>query len=359
MIRARELLLTIIIFDSAMKYKSNSLLKMVSTIRISLFVAALTLLTACNGSSEIQGGDQLNQGTENLPGEGTENQPDEDTEEQPTEGTENQPDDDTEEQPTEGTENQPGDDTEEQPGEDTETDADTPNADLYLIIGQSNSAGRDTNFDHEGADAPSSEVLLFTDGNTFVTATQPLNESSGVRKTLEQGVHLGLEFGKAMNQDNGRQVYLVANSRGGTKITEWKKDRDTGFFENSVQRVKDAEAACSCALTGILWHQGEGNVSSSDGSYPAWYFTSLAEMIEEYRSELGEVPFIVGQLFQVDKNNNFNNDLRQVSDADFGASEVDWVSSESLTTLDGTHFDAASMRTFGSRYATVMQQFIN
>ena len=193
-----------------MKYKSNSLLKMVSTIRISLFVAALTLLTACNGSSEIQGGDQLNQGTENLPGEGTENQPDEDTEEQPTEGTENQPDDDTEEQPTEGTENQPdddteeqptegtenqpGDDTEEQPGEDTETDADTPNADLYLIIGQSNSAGRDTNFDHEGADAPSSEVLLFTDGNTFVTATQPLNEFSGVRKTLEQGVHLCLLY---------------------------------------------------------------------------------------------------------------------------------------------------------------------
>ena len=82
-------------------------------------------------------------------------------------------------------------------------------------------------------------------------------------------------------------------------------------------------------------------------------------MIEEYRDALGDVPFIVGQLFQVEKNENFNNDLRQVANADFEASDVDWVSSENLTTLDGTHFDAASMRIFGGRYATVMQRFID
>ena len=381
-----------------------------------IFTAALIMLTACGSGSEFQESDQISQGaeenqpvdgtdnqpdesadnqpvdgtdsqpdegadnqpdegTDSQPDEGTDNQPDEGTDSQPDEGTDSQPDEGTDSQPDEGTDNQPDEGTDSQPEEgadnqpeegtdnqpdgDNETAGETADADLFLIIGQSNSAGRDTNFDHNGADAPSSEVLLFTDGNTFETATQPLNEYSGVRKTLEQGVNLGLEFGKSMNLDNGRMVYIVANSRGGTKVTEWKKDRDTGYFENSVQRVKDAEAACSCTLAGILWHQGEGNVSSTDGSYPAWYFSSLAEMIEEYRDALGDVPFIVGQLFQVEKNENFNNDLRQVANADFEASDVDWVSSENLTTLDGTHFDAASMRIFGGRYATVMQRFID
>ena len=169
---------------------------------------------------------------------------------------------------------------------------------------------------------------------------------------------MGLEFGKAMNLDNGRQVYLVANSRGGSKVAEWREGRDSGYFENTVQRVKDAEAACSCELTGIVWHQGEGNVSN-DGTFTNSYFTSLTGLIGEYRAELGNVPFVVGQLFDVEKNDNFNDALRQVDDADFGVDDVDWVSSENLTTFDGTHFDAASIRLFGDRYAAIMQQFVN
>ena len=169
-------------------------------------------------------------------------------------------------------------------------------------------------------------------------------------------MNFGLEFGKAMNLHNGREVFIVANSRGGTKVVEWREDRSSGYFENTVQRVKDAEAACSCELAGILWHQGEGNVSS-DGSYTTSYFSSLEGMIGEYRNELGAVPFVVGQLFQTEKNNSFNNDLQQVDDANFGASEVALATSQNLITLDGTHFDAASTRTFGRRYAAAMQQF--
>lgn len=232
------------------------------------------------------------------------------------------------------------------------------NADLYLILGQSNSAGRDTDIDNSGADAPSGEVLLFTDGNSFETAYQPLNRYSGVRKTtVDQGVNLGLEFGKAMHLNNGRKIHLVVNSRGGTKVAEWREDRDTGYFENTVQRVRDAEAACACKLTGILWHQGEGNVSD-DGTYTNSYFSSLVDLIGEYRRELGEVPFLVGQLYRTEKNWNFNKDLQQVDDADFEASAVDWVTSLNLTTLDDSHFDAASIRNLGARYATVMQRFV-
>ena len=321
-------------------------------------------------------GDQPDEGTDNQPeeetggqpDEGTDNQPEEETGDPPDEGTDDSPEEEIVDQPDEGTDNQPEEETDNQPDEgsgddatedDIDTDTEAAGPDLFLILGQSNSAGRDTNFDPTGADLPSSDVLLFTDGNSFETATQPLNRFSGVRNTnIDQGVNLGLEFGKAMNLDNGRQVYLVANSRGGSKVAEWREGRDSGYFENTIQRVKDAEAACSCELTGILWHQGEGNVSS-DGTFTNSYFNSLVGLIGEYRAELGNVPFVVGQLFDVEKNDSFNDALRQVDDADFGASDVDWVSSENLTTFDGTHFDAASIRLFGDRYAAIMQQFVN
>ena len=45
---------------------------------------------------------------------------------------------------------------------------------LFLIIGQSNASGRDDNFDPNGLDLPSPDVLLFDDNETFVEATQPL-----------------------------------------------------------------------------------------------------------------------------------------------------------------------------------------
>ena len=132
--------------------------------------------------------------------------------------------------------------------------------DLYLVIGQSNAAGRDTNIESSGADAPDSNVRLFTSWNSFEVASQPLNRHSNVRNTnQDQGVNFGLEFGKEMFEHNGRRVHLVVNARGGTRVAEWRERND--LFGPTVQRVKDAEDVCNCSLTGILWHQGEGNIS--------------------------------------------------------------------------------------------------
>ena len=231
--------------------------------------------------------------------------------------------------------------------------------DLYLIIGQSNAAGRDVNINSNRADSESRNVKLFTDGNTFINASQPLNQFSGVlNPNRDQGVNFGLEFGKDMFADNGRTVYLVVNARGGTNVASWRKGRSSGYFENSVQRVKDAESACGCRLKGILWHQGESNVRSRTGSFTRSYFSTLKALIEEYRDELREVPFLAGQLFQKAANTSFNNELKTLDDGDF-LDDVDWVTSKNLTTFDGTHFDAASTRELGSRYAKIMRQFVN
>ena len=230
--------------------------------------------------------------------------------------------------------------------------------DLYLIIGQSNAAGRDTNIRSSGADSPDNDVRLFTNGNSFEVASQPLNRYSNVRNTNQnQGVNLGLEFGKEMHDDNGRRVHLVVNARGGTRIAEWRERNQ--LFGPTVQRVKDAESACNCRLTGIIWHQGEGNISSSTGTFTSSYFNSLESLIEEFRDEFGNVPFIVGEVARNSTNLSFNRAIRTVDDRSFGTRDVEWARSRSLSTFDGTHFNSSSMRTLGRRYASRMQQFID
>ena len=230
--------------------------------------------------------------------------------------------------------------------------------DLYLIIGQSNAAGRDTDIRSSGADSPDSNVQLFNERDSFEMATQPLNRYSNVRNMNQnQGVNLGLDFGKRMFDDTGRRVHLVVNARGGTRIAEWRERND--LFGPTVQRVKDAESRCNCRLTGIIWHQGEGNISSSDGSFTSSYFNTLQSLIEEFRDEFGDVPFIVGEVARSSNNLDFNRTIRTVDDSNFGTRDVEWARSAGLDTFDGTHFDAESMRLLGRRYATRMQQLLD
>ena len=245
---------------------------------------------------------------------------------------------------------------------------------LFLIIGQSNASGRDDNFDPNGLDLPSPDVLLFDDNETFVEATQPLNQFSTVRNNQTQGVNLGLEFGKEINNLVGGQINLVVNARGGTRVAQWRRDNDAGYFNEALARVQAAQEECDCTLEGILWHQGEGNVDSDDGTFTNSYFSSLGNIVMEFREELGndDIPFIVGQLapdqFRFEA---FNEALTMVSDpaSEFEVEDVDWVSSEGLSTIDPltstdpdadlTHFNAESVREFGRRYAAVMADFLS
>ena len=235
---------------------------------------------------------------------------------------------------------------------------------LFLIIGQSNAAGRDTNFDPDLLDSPSPNVKVLNDQGRFVEANQPLNQYSTVGKSFDlQGVNLGLEFGKEIHNLSGHEINLVVNARGGTKVAEWRRGHTSEFFNEAISRVREAEAACDCTLDGILWHQGEGNVNSTSGTFTSSYFNSLRNIIEEFREELDtDVPFIVGQLADQFRNESFNIALQTVADPDFGVPDVDWVSSTGLTTIsdvDTTHFNAESTRELGIRYANIIKNYLN
>ena len=217
--------------------------------------------------------------------------------------------------------------------------------DLYLIIGQSNAAGR-------GA-LPSEQIALdgvelFDDDDDFVPATPNLNQYSTIRKDIN-GYNLGYPFGASMHHISGNDIKLVVNARGGTSISEWEPGASAAYFEAAVDRVEDALRTPGTNLAGILWHQGEGNRHSST------YVARLSALIEDFRDAFDEpdLPFVAGQISQVRTDNiPFNTNLL---DLPFEVRNSAVATSEDLTTDgDETHFSTEALREFGDRYALEM-----
>ena len=165
-----------------------------------------------------------------------------------------------------------------------------PRYDVYLLIGQSNMAGRGF---FEAADtlAPLEGVFLLDDRGEAVPAREPLNRYSTIRKALSvQGMGPGHGFAEEMHRLNGRPVLLVVNARGGSSLEQWLPDAPHGRFSDSPNEEEarrgqemlsfygEAVRRCRQAmrygrLKAILWHQGE---SDSDSLRASTYLPALA-----------------------------------------------------------------------------------
>lgn len=216
--------------------------------------------------------------------------------------------------------------------------------DIYLLIGQSNMAGRAQIL------APDYDTLkgtfLFT-GNTlnpWEPAVNPLNKYSTIRRELSvQSLGPGYYFAKTlMANDPGMRIGLVVNARGGTSIDRWASD--STYFKDAVRRTM--QALPSGSLKAILWHQGETDVKKYR-DYP----DKIIKLINSFRNELNrpDLPFIAGELAEEKPNRaEFNIMLRETL-AKVPYTAV--VKATGLTTYDSTHFDTPSMRILGERYA--------
>lgn len=218
--------------------------------------------------------------------------------------------------------------------------------DVFLLIGQSNMAGRGTMIagDTEVFD---SNVYLLDDKGNPVPATNPLNQYSSIKKdgaNLQQ-IGPGFSFSKELTKATGRKVLLVVNARGGSNINEWKVG--STFYTEAVRRAKQAQQYGH--IKAILWHQGESNSSN-----PSSYLDNLEPIANGLRKELGitTAPFIAGEIARWHANEaKFNPVIRQISTK---ISNSDYVSSEGCTWLkDATdpHFSRDGQILLGKRYA--------
>lgn len=225
--------------------------------------------------------------------------------------------------------------------------------DLYLLIGQSNMAGRGV---PEGEDMqPDARVLVFTASRAWQLAAEPIT----LDPNKFHGVGPGAAFGKAMaEQSKDRFIGLVPCAVGGTPLRRWQPGAD--LYSNAVNRTRLAMK--DGTLRGILWHQGESDSNEEDS---ATYGQRLQGMIEGLRKDLDapNVPFVAGELgqFLITRTNKPNMFAKKINETLAELSSrmeaVGCVDSKGLRDKgDDLHFNSASQREFGRRYADKMME---
>lgn len=225
---------------------------------------------------------------------------------------------------------------------------------LYLLLGQSNMAGRGRIAPQDLI--PDPRVVMLNRDNEWVPAIAPLHFDKPVA-----GVGIGRRFGQLMaDASPGVTIALIPCAVGGSPIDAWQPGafyEPTGShpWDDALRRAKHALAFGR--LKGILWHQGE---SDSRPERAAEYEDKLHDLVRRLRRELEapDVPFVVGQMGQFPER-PWDEARRTVDQAHRGLpSTVDrtaFVSSDGLIHKgDEVHFDAASYRELGRRYADAM-----
>jgi hypothetical protein len=222
---------------------------------------------------------------------------------------------------------------------------------LFLLAGQSNMAGRGK---VESQDSVVSTRVLKLDSTMhWVPAVDPLHWD----KPAIVGVGPGRSFARALvARDPNVTIGLVPAAVGGSPISSWEPGAldpatRTHPYDDALARLRVAQK--SGTLRAILWHQGEADATPARS---VLYAAKLRALIARFRADAGDpnLPFVIGQLGRFYK--PASDDVRRVDSVHraIAASvpNVAYVPSEGLRDKgDTVHFDAASARTLGERYA--------
>ncbi|RAK68258.1 sialate O-acetylesterase [Hymenobacter edaphi] len=233
---------------------------------------------------------------------------------------------------------------------------------VYLLLGQSNMAGRGV---VEAQDTTATaRVLRLNAAGQWEEAKDPLHFDKPVA-----GVGPGLSFGRALAAAEPAAVIgLVPCAVGGSAISYWQPgaffpDTKVNPYDDALRRAR--LALQHGTLAGILWNQGEADSSPEKSSA---YAQNLTALINRLRQDLGapEVPFVAAQLpaFQYERPDSLGR--RRINDGALQlnravASLAQTVPHYAYITAENTrhrgdqlHYDAASARLLGQRYAQAM-----
>jgi hypothetical protein len=223
---------------------------------------------------------------------------------------------------------------------------------LYVLMGQSNMAGRGVVGPEDKTPHPR-VIMLNLDGR-WEQAIEPVTRD----RAKGLGVGPALAFGKAMAEhDPDITIGLVPCAVGATALANWQKGEK--LYEDAVRRTKLATEVGT--LKGVLWHQGESE--SGDEKRAGSYDTRWAQMITDFRKDLAapELPVVIGELgeYLYTRTGNKSPFAKLVNERiDKIPEEVAHTAVASSKGLkhkgDELHFDAASQREFGGRYAAAM-----
>ncbi len=228
-------------------------------------------------------------------------------------------------------------------------------AHIYLLVGQSNMAGRGIVAPQDTITDP--HIWMFTKEAQWVPAKDPM----AFDKPKVVGVGPGLAFAKKMREaDTEALICVVPTAVGGTRIDLWKAGAydsatQTHPWDDAIDRAK--KAITYGELKGIIWHQGE---SDANAALLPSYEAKLRELIQRFRTTLGkpDLPIVLGEVGVFKDSANprremVNTIIRKVAETTPNCALAE--SNDLQHKGDFTHFDAASARELGKRFAAAMR----
>ena len=232
-----------------------------------------------------------------------------------------------------------------------------PPTTLFLLAGQSNMAGRGV---VEAEDRiPNVRVLTLTQDLEWQPAADPIHFD----KPRSVGVGPGRSFGLALaGADSSLRIGLVPTAVGGTPISAWEpgaRDAETGThpYDDGLARARVAMRG-GHRFAAVLWHQGESDAHPAQSLV---YAERLRALIRRLRADLGDptLPVLIGELGKF-SGAPWSEAKERVDSAQRAVAaskpNVVFVPSDGLRDKGDTiHFDAASERELGRRFARAYQ----
>jgi hypothetical protein len=221
---------------------------------------------------------------------------------------------------------------------------DQEDLDLYLLVGQSNMAGRAPLDD--SSKLTDSRILMLDKSNNWVPATDPVHFD----KPDVVGVGPGIAFAREILRSGGnKKIGLIPCAVGGSPIRVWEPD---STYLNGLHPYDDAIRRAKIALgrgrlKGIIWHQGE---SDNNAAGAAVYMAKLKVLIQRFRTDLNDpaLPFVAEEIGYFAKREPINAVIDRLPGV---VPYTAVVSAEGLTDKgDKVHFDTRSARELGRRY---------
>ena len=225
-----------------------------------------------------------------------------------------------------------------------------PKLDLYLLIGQSNMAGRGKIEQQDLMTHP--QVFVLNYDSKWDQAKEPLHFDKAIA-----GTGPGLSFGKAMVKTHSNiYIGLIPCAVGETSVDYWQRNKkikqlNISPYEKAIERCKIALRRGK--LKGILWLQGE---SDSKPGLADGYEEKIITLVSNLRRDLGkpDLPFVCATLPDFFVSNHpeaeiVNDALKNLPNK---VKNVTCISSEGLQHLgDTVHLNSASARELGRRFA--------
>ncbi len=245
-----------------------------------------------------------------------------------------------------------------------------PNLHIYLAFGQSNmdGAGAIQDQDKVGIDARFKvmSAVNCTDDRTrqmgkWTTATPPLvrcQTGLGILdyfgRTMVQELPSGIKIGIVPVAVPGGDIALfdkVKYNSYATTAPSWMKDVINSYGGNPYARLVEIGnlAQKEGVIKGILFHQGESNTNNTE------WKNKVANVVSNLKADLklGDVPFLAGELL-ASKEACCGSHNVEVNKLPSVITNAHVISSAGLLGTDAAHFDSASYREFGKRYAQKM-----